>query len=196
MPAGYSCAFPVVCVPPAHHLPTVSRVFFKWERRLARSGMRKMAHGRRGTPGVVQLHGLAFGFGMIDINQQNLRRQAAQEESVGEGGTHVASTVDGDARGVGRCLFHRMGWPTAHGSCGRPYALWRPAEVPPMTPSATTNDRRGYGNAAPADSGRVSLPRSASRAAYPSGIGTRTRRPCRAGTRPARSRLQAASRSS
>ena len=50
--------------------------------------------------GVIQVHGLAFGFGSIGIDQDDFRRQPAEQQSIGEGRPHVAHADNRDSGGT------------------------------------------------------------------------------------------------
>src|ERR1700733_14303990 len=50
--------------------------------------------------GMVEVHSLAFSFGTIGVDQNDLGGKSAQQQGVGEGRAHTAGADDGDAGGV------------------------------------------------------------------------------------------------
>src|SRR5689334_6104941 len=53
--------------------------------------------------GMVQIHSLAFSFGVVLIDQDDFRSQTIEEKGIGEGCANVANTNNGDAKGCRRC---------------------------------------------------------------------------------------------
>jgi hypothetical protein len=44
--------------------------------------------------GMVEIHGLAFGFGAVGVNQNDFRCQPTQQQGVGISSAHIACTYD------------------------------------------------------------------------------------------------------
>jgi hypothetical protein len=51
---------------------------------------------------VGHVHGLALGLGAVDVDEDDLCGEAAQEEGVSRGGADVTRSDDGDLDGLGR----------------------------------------------------------------------------------------------
>src|SRR3954447_17348488 len=58
---------------------------------------------------MVEVHGLAFGFGAIHVNEEDFAGESAQEQGIGECRANVAHTRDGDSYGTGTSLWRAVG---------------------------------------------------------------------------------------
>ena len=65
------------------------------------------ARRARERDGVHQVHRLALRLAGVGVDEDDLGRQAAEEEAEGEGGADGAGAHDGDTRGMGRRVGRR-----------------------------------------------------------------------------------------